>query len=481
MNSVTLNKYKETLMEVVQLYTNVSKEELSPIIDYSISKRYREYPCEIENNYTKSIVNTNLLKLADYINSREPIVTSFGTMFKKHGTVKNPLASVVQGFLDTRKVYKKEMFKYPKGSEDFERYNLLQALAKIDANSIYGLLGLYVALLYNTNVATSITSQGRTSTSNMTLLFEAFLGNNVQFGSVDEVLVFINNIKKERWERKYKDADLVDQTITVEDCFAKLVLNCGWRWVPNEEELEIIYQAVLNLGYEDRVRVYYKNNLFEFLSNTSMKKAIINIMETLDEPYLNPLECPECIKPQLELFADILKEYVYYGYMYIDRIDRTMNMIKKICMISDTDSTIISLDGWYRFSKEIVEHCDLKIKKYQVDSVIEYLDKDEFGDFKKPDKLAPFTFVDPDYDYDFMDDKLIEMRHVISPFTLYPEDNVRYSLINIMAFVLDVMVNDYMERYTKSNHSYNPEDHKCRIIAKNEFFRGFYILLSKVI
>ena len=43
-NSITLNKYKETLMDVVQMYYPISREELSPIVDYSISKRYKEYP-----------------------------------------------------------------------------------------------------------------------------------------------------------------------------------------------------------------------------------------------------------------------------------------------------------------------------------------------------------------------------------------------------------------------------------------------------
>jgi hypothetical protein len=266
----------------------------------------------------------------------------------------------------------------------------------------------------------------------------------------------------------------VDQEITVNDCFAKLILSCGWRWVPDENEMEIIYQVVQNLGYEDLVRVYYKNNLYEFMSNTYMINMLRTIVSTLEVPYLSPLECPEEIRPQIEVFADILKEFVYYGYMYMDRIDRTMNMIKDIVMVSDTDSTIISLDAWYRFSKSLTEDCDLKFKKYQIPSVISFLEKDEFGDYTKDskEKLKPFEFVDPDYDYDFQDDKLIEMRHAISPFTIYPEDNVRYTLINIIAYVLDVLVNDYMERYTKLNHSYNPENHKCRISAKNEFL-GF--------
>lgn len=470
-DSITLSMYKDRIIDIMQLYYPMSREELSPIVDYSINKRYKEFNAEIDNNYTHSKYDVNLLQLADYINSKQPIVTSFGTMFSKHATVPNPLATVVQQFLDARSIHKKQMFKYPKGSEDFEKYNLLQSLDKIDCNGIYGCLGQFSALVFNTNVATSITAQGRTSTSNMTMLFESFLANSVKFGSIDEVLLFISNVKNERRERKYDYRQFVDQYITVNDCFAKLILSCGWRWVPSEQEMEVIYHVVQNLGYEDLVRVYYKNNLYEFMSNTPMKDRLVNLMETLEEPYLNPLDCPEEIKTDIEEFADIIKEFVYYGYMYIDRIDRTMNMIKDVTMISDTDSTIISLDAWFRFGLETVKDVPLKIKKYQLPSVVSFLEKDEFGDFTKESKkkMAPFEFVDSDYDYDFADDKLIEMRHAVSPFTVYPEDNVRYSLINIMAYVLDVLVNDYMERYTKSNFSYNKENHKCRIIAKNEF------------
>jgi hypothetical protein len=113
---------------MIQMIYPVSKEELDPVLDYSISKRYKEYNSRLVNTYTGKQSDQTLLALADYIMSREPIVTSYGTMFKKHADSKNPLSIVVDGFMEARGIHKKEMFKFPKGSENFEKYNLLQSL-----------------------------------------------------------------------------------------------------------------------------------------------------------------------------------------------------------------------------------------------------------------------------------------------------------------------------------------------------------------
>lgn len=325
---------------------------------------------------------------------------------------------------------------------------------------------MYTSLLFNINVSTSVTSQGRALISSASLFFESFLANNVKFGSLDEVLEFINNVCKE--ERKYDDNLILDEAVTINNCFAKIIDSCGYRWYPDEEEMDIIWRVINNLSQTEINRVYYKNNLYEFMSNNSMKTAIKIIMKKLKTPFFNALKVPKEIEPELEELAYILKEYVYYGKMYIDRIDRCDNMIKSTIMVSDTDSCIISLDAWYRFVKEIIKDEDLQIKRSDPINVIRFFDVDEFGDPLDKSQFSPIVFEEPDEHYDFDNDEIIMQEHAINPLRIMPQDYLRYSIMNIMAFVIDKLLNDYMELFTINNHSYDSSK-KCKILMKNEF------------
>ena len=111
----------------------LSDMELAAAVDASISKHFSDTTARVNNNYKNKTVEMTLLSIADYIISREPIITAYGVMFSRHGTVQNPLYAIIDSFIKDRKKMKKEMFKYPKGSEMFEKYNLLQLLYKIDA------------------------------------------------------------------------------------------------------------------------------------------------------------------------------------------------------------------------------------------------------------------------------------------------------------------------------------------------------------
>lgn len=138
--SPTIKSYKDKMSRLLYLYNpNIDLSELNNIIDYSINKRLYNAPAGISNSYKRYIDpetkqykdlfhEFTLLQIADYIKQREPIVTAHGVLFRKHAEVPNPLADTIQSFLDLRGIHKKEMFKYLKGSETFEKYNLLQSL-----------------------------------------------------------------------------------------------------------------------------------------------------------------------------------------------------------------------------------------------------------------------------------------------------------------------------------------------------------------
>ena len=138
--SLTIQSYKDKMKRLMYLYNpHIPQEDLDSILDYSINKRLYNAKAGISNSYKRYVDpetqkfkdlfhEYSLLQIADYIKKREPIVTAQGVMFRHHSELPNPLATTIQSFLDLRNVHKKQMFQYPKGSEMFEKYNLLQSL-----------------------------------------------------------------------------------------------------------------------------------------------------------------------------------------------------------------------------------------------------------------------------------------------------------------------------------------------------------------
>lgn len=132
-----IDKYKEVARDVVKMhFPLLAMQEIDAAIDWSISKRFTDHPIKVDNNYKKQTIDTTLAGIAQYILDRQPIITSYGVMFKRHGEVPNPVYDLIDSFINNRKKLKKEMFKYPKGSEQFEKYNLLQLLSKIEISLV---------------------------------------------------------------------------------------------------------------------------------------------------------------------------------------------------------------------------------------------------------------------------------------------------------------------------------------------------------
>ena len=102
---------------------------------YSIMKRFKNAPIELVNSYKNQKMDSTVADLLDYVLKCEPIITPSGVMFKKHDQEINPINDMIQKFLKLRGIHKDEMFKYKKGEEKYNQFNLLQLLDKCDANS----------------------------------------------------------------------------------------------------------------------------------------------------------------------------------------------------------------------------------------------------------------------------------------------------------------------------------------------------------
>lgn len=460
-----IQEYKNAFKRMIPLsIPTLEENELDRALDYSINKRFKDAEAMIHNSYKHAKVNTTLAKYVNYILDKKPIMTAYGTLFSRHGSVPNPLYDMVDSFVERRGELKKEMFKYPKGSEMFNLYNLLQLVAKVDVNAIYGALGAMSSIFYNLYCAGSITMSGKSAITASIMLFESFLEDNVKFGSLNEVVTFIDNIRSEKDERQYIDEETLDRAISREECFSKIILECGYRWVPSERECEIIWEMVSRLDPYELNRVYYKNNLYAFCENQKITNLIIDILCTLRAPFLDPNNPPEEIKDKIEILLSYIKEYVYYGYLTIDKIDRTETMIRQSVLITDTDSCIISLEHWYQFVLERTRNIDMRIKHTMIE-IVKRWKEDEFGD---TELLPIVTRDDIKYDYDFYNDKVTEARRAINVVYTPPADGFRHSIINIMSYCVGQLILDYIDRFTRHYNSWD-RNRTCMLIMKNEF------------
>lgn len=447
--------YKKEMLDALKYsFPELYGYELEQAVNYSIEKRAKNSNVVLDNNYEKRTENTTLYRVLDYIIDKEPIITVSGVMFKKHGTCPNPYVDLIQEFLSSRTMYKNEMFKYPKGSTEFEKYNLLQLAEKVSANASYGASGNHTSIFYNLYVAQSITMQGRSCISAAIMLFEATMANNVKFGSLNEVIMFINNILRE--ERVYDDHLIIDEGVSVANCFAKVISSCGFYYVPSEKDMMIIWDMLNQMNQQDLNRIYYKNNLYYFIDNSYVMNALVDILSTLETPFINPNTPPEEIKDKLNDFYELFKEWVYYDKQYMDRIDRAENMFRCVSVLTDTDSCFISFDGWYRYILDRTYDIPMKIKELEVNS--------DTGEVQKSDTIR--------YDYNFFTDEIIELESDIRPNIIGPGAGFRCSIINILAHIMGKLSIDYMNKYARNSNStitYDGTERVSYFILKNEF------------
>ena len=455
-----INNYKKVMFNNLRYsYPLLLDYELDNAITWAIANNNKLYPAKIYNNYTKKEINGTTLDILRYIESLEPVITSSGVMFKKRGTADNPLARMVAGFMKQRGIYKKDMFYWLEPEhldlKKYAYYDLYQTLEKLNANSVYGILAAATSIFFNLHIAEGITRQGRSYITQSIMFFEAFLANNVKFNSVDEIITFIDNVCNEPVTLDINT--YITENIDRGQLFFRLLNNADpMVWIPNEKEMCLVWDIVAGLSNDKINRIYYKNNLYTFFDLPIISNMLIDILSTLEVPYIDPNKPPKEIKDKLDELLKILKEFVYYPHTYIDKLSRAEYMVRDVVAITDTDSTIISLDAWYKFVLSKVYNIDmpLKNKKFDIFSL------------ENPENGIEFKTVKPRLDYDFYKDEIVEIEEQINPSDMIPQVALRHAIINIISYICGNLIIDYLDKYCDASRS-NTKDFKCMMVINS--------------
>lgn len=465
-----IQRYKDIMLKNLKSsFPKVDNLTLNRVLDNIIKTHYVNNNITLDNTYTKQNASVDMIQLLDYIDKNKPIINPSGVLYNRHENADNPYMKMIKIFMDNRTVYKGMMkdaiTKYGKNSYEFNKYNLFQLLEKRDSNASYGLFGTPTCMFYNVNVAESITGAGRSAISNSIMLFEGFLGDNIKFNNFNEIIMFIDNICNESSTREYQDSVILDRPITREECFNRLINNIdNMIWIPSMKEKNLLWDRLLWLSPWDINRIYYKNNLYAFCDNKSITNRIINMLQNMNVPYIIPHHIPASIVESLQEFTNIITEYVYYRYPIIDKLDRISYMKRDIVVISDTDSTIISINQWYEYVYNKIKDLNIGIDKQNRD-LYTLLPEDENGEYPKRDL---YHLLNVKLDYDFINDKIIKTYENPMLYKLNKNDDLKYSIINIIIHICGILVLDYLNNYCNLNYS-NRKDTPSKLKMKNEF------------
>ena len=456
---------------IKKMIPSLYHEEILEAVNYVIGTEYKEVDLILSNSYEKTEQKSNVYKLVSYIMEREPVLCSSGVLFKRRGSHLDMFISLIDEFIDGRKFHKGEMFKYPVGSEMYEKENLQQLNLKVCANASFGAACYCKSIFYNFYSALSILSEARTVIAWAILLFEQVMNNNVKFCCFDEMVKYIVDICEE--ERFLSDDVILASDVDVDECLFKVLSTCGFYYIPTNKEAGVIKDMLDNVSQTDLNRIFYKGNLFSLIEyNPYVMNLIDTALTKLKSPFLDPNHTPEEIKDEQDLLYKIIKEYVYYKQLPDARDERVEIGGRSVSVLTDTDSCFISFDGWFRFilSKVCNNHYDIMN--------IELL---EGGTLKESDALAPkgdlFDFYDNDEEmqeeYEEDEVEILNASEEEAPFmvAVRPRMGLRCSIINLLADVMTRISLDHLQFYCDrigSSKWHDGSAKKTLLILKNE-------------
>jgi len=324
---------------------NASIDKISKLVDKHFKKKFKDPAVEIYNSYEETIQQTQLSLIPDIIEKEDLTFLPSGVMFHRPGpgVERNLNAEVQENQLNMRKVLKDDMFR-ALDEEDYitaKAKDSGQQTVKKQANSGFGILNNPYSFIFSFNASSSVTAVGRSLTTISSQVYEGTLADTVLFHNIDEFFYFIQSVQGNKKDRIFFTDEIIDKVPSKEDTVNRLlrIFKRNVDVYNNPEMISIVEDVVNGLSKEDRIRVFYKRNMKDFLKNKHPRDIYRDLVIHM-EGYNDPTEPPKIHLAKMLLFREIIIEFVTWVHIPFRYEDRARHEEREVTVLMDTDSNV---------------------------------------------------------------------------------------------------------------------------------------------
>lgn len=350
----------KTIEVITRMYPDYPEDKLKSILVRLLNENYNDKKCHIHNDYDDDrIIGASLAQIYEWVHKSQPILGGNGTFFYNQDKRTSPLQKLIDDRIANRKKHQRLRDEYAKGSYEYNFHDIMQSENKIKVNSIYGAFGSSTFQLFNLYTASSTTGTAQSLISTTAIAFEGMLGDNVKFKKLDECLEFMRNICNDKVE--LDENTNIPLIYDVNRVAKRLAENFETRR-DGVKHMGRIVNFLNSCDSYQLTRIYYTNNLIEFMNNSFMENLVIKLFNKA-ESFRNPNAVPEELQPTLKIMWSYIKEFVVYKHIYTEQINRLKNDYRKSVILIDTDSNMIQIMPWMNKVESLYPHMETTMGK----------------------------------------------------------------------------------------------------------------------
>lgn len=440
---------KEAVTTIMRMNPSLDKDDVEEAVIRIMKETIKDPSIELDNNVTGDNRMTTLTGLCAYIEKRDPVISGNATFYCQPEELESPTSNMLRTLKKERKAVKNEMFKFNPFSDEYADLDLDQQNKKVIMNAEYGGSGAPTAAFYTKYSPAATTLLAQSIITTMAAFFEGFIGDNQVFFHIDECIDWMNTVIKKE--------DKVPKWVIVPSAKEVVKRITHHFYMFDISDFKTIESYVNNCSEDERVYLYYANNLNEFIyRHPNVGNYIRNILNKLPrlqaveeevpaeysdrfqadefnsaadkynkwvskEMFLDPYSVPDVVKDDVEKLRKVIIQFIFVEYITPDSIVKLNNHKRNTVLLVDTDSNIINADLFVSFVKKRI--------------------------------LPGETFDRP---------------------SLYNE----MILVNVLASVVSTAVEMMLDYYGRCHHM--NKEARAELSMKNEFlFRRFFIMKTK--